>query len=374
MSLEQAERQYEEHIAQALAEQSPSVTDPPLLGVMENTGESDDEEQTSQVELRQGMLLHMARAEVESVRSSLSRSSVFDGTTLQAQITRHSQRLSWLMEGDQQRLSQRWSRILHSGLGIDAETSNPGYFTQPTLRTSAIVGKPRATLGSVPTLRREAQYLCFQAWFLEQPPNIQTEILRTLREDMLSSQHLKDQVRLSNVVIPSRNQRSRRLNNTSIRSAKATETYSAQIDKASDDVRVQNIISLIEAQVAAYHQQLSPEDLGLGINLTFHGISNLTSITVNALRHVCIERLNLGLNNLKMLPGNLSLCEHLQYLDLSRNNFVTIPDPILHLPSLEGLNMHRNSLSYIPSTISGMKKLKTLCIAGNKIQGIPFAI
>ncbi|KAF2028542.1 hypothetical protein EK21DRAFT_113709 [Setomelanomma holmii] len=112
ISLEQAESQYEDDIASSLAEHGQSTTSATLAGFINEQTPSVQTDTVRGTISASFDLVSIERDEVQSIRSSLSRSSTFDSLRLQAQVTRHNHRLSRAMEADQTRLSQRWSTIL----------------------------------------------------------------------------------------------------------------------------------------------------------------------------------------------------------------------------------------------------------------------
>jgi len=64
-----------------------------------------------------------------------------------------------------------------------------------------------------------------------------------------------------------------------------------------------------------------------------------------------LEELNLGYNNLDILPSSLGALSKLKKLDLSNNKLNNIPEYISKLESLETLLIDGNKLDHIPDDL-----------------------
>jgi hypothetical protein len=122
--------------------------------------------------------LQLARIEVASMRDGLTQSSE-ERESLQAQLTRHSQRLSKLMEADHQRLSQRWSSMRTSSIpDVDeAPNATPG--------SDLLQDEPGPNL-TFSAFGENDVYIQFRSWFLRQAWIDQHNIIESLKEDRLS--------------------------------------------------------------------------------------------------------------------------------------------------------------------------------------------
>lgn len=135
IELAQAERHYEETTDPDSAGFSTSTLDV----VLDNSPPSYDAV-TADTGLREYGLMNLARNEIQSMRSSLSRKPETNDEALRKRIVRHSRRVSYMLEDDQRRLSQRWSQTLQGDLDI---TSNHTSSKSPGLASSQ--GPPRAS-------------------------------------------------------------------------------------------------------------------------------------------------------------------------------------------------------------------------------------
>jgi hypothetical protein len=128
---------------------------------------------------QQERLMDIAREGVNSIRSSLWLFPAEEGT-LQAQITRHSQRLSRLMEMEQQRMSQRMSQLRNSDVDDIASSGPLKDISHPELPRDTFEGLQEAHCSSI-------DYLQFRTWLLARPWRVQDEIMTTLKADVFSN-------------------------------------------------------------------------------------------------------------------------------------------------------------------------------------------
>jgi Leucine-rich repeat (LRR) protein len=334
ISLEQAEKQYEEHLLQASEDHLP-VADPSLDITTESNAVISDQA-SSGTSTQQETILDLARVEVDSMRNSITRTSIAQYTP-QDHVIRHSQRLSKLMQEDHPRLSQRWSTLLTANLGSAEEPwSCEGGLS------SAVRANHKRSLPDLPKLTtllgRDNIYTRFLTWFVRQIPSSQVEILDDLRSNLhpssLPAGHVK-----------------------------------------AIDIRVEQPL-LIEADVSQSDQTdtAGPHIPMIVICLKNENIGDLSSETVQVWVRDKIELLDLSWNSIESIPKNMGDCTHLRRLDLRHNQLETIPEALLCLSSLVALDLRDNKLRYIPSAISKMTELQVLLLSDNNIQGIPLAI
>ncbi|KAF2800470.1 hypothetical protein K505DRAFT_331692 [Melanomma pulvis-pyrius CBS 109.77] len=135
IELEEAEREFNENPIETANE-----TDPLELSHSNNDlhGKSEEERlglvrtPADAISWTEG-LVDSAREEIQSIRSSLSRTSTFDTGVVQEQVARYSQRLSFLMSEDQHSISQRWSIVLSPS--YEDNTYSPTTLTSGTSKT-----------------------------------------------------------------------------------------------------------------------------------------------------------------------------------------------------------------------------------------------
>jgi hypothetical protein len=169
---------------QTSREPTSSPTEHLLIDTIMEPKLSVKDKQASDGDYQQERLIYMARADVKSMRSSLSLFSAKEGS-LQAQIARHSQRLSKLMETDHQSLSQRWSNLPSSCADDLAETMLQGGVFHSALPRDTPDKHPWSEVIST-TPKHPAVYVRFQTWLLEQPWSDQDNIVEALRAEVLS--------------------------------------------------------------------------------------------------------------------------------------------------------------------------------------------
>ena len=85
------------------------------------------------------------------------------------------------------------------------------------------------------------------------------------------------------------------------------------------------------------------------------------------------RELFLSKNNLRHIPANLSMFQHLNILRVSRNNIVFIPSELFSLPTLKEIDLSRNKIEYLPEAIIGTitPTLINLNVSYNKLKTFP---
>jgi hypothetical protein len=187
LSLEQVEHQYDEYILRSSGEPIEPPVQHPLLDAITETELLVINKRISDSDHLQEILIDMAREDVNSIRSSLAHFSAQEGS-LQAQIVRHSQRLSKLLETDRQRLSQSWSKFVSTIVDNVPEAVPIVHSALPRDITDKHQ-EPEINFG-VPG--QGAVYLAFRTWLLEQPWSDQDKIVEALRADVLTDRLPKD--------------------------------------------------------------------------------------------------------------------------------------------------------------------------------------
>jgi Leucine-rich repeat (LRR) protein len=75
--------------------------------------------------------------------------------------------------------------------------------------------------------------------------------------------------------------------------------------------------------------------------------------------------------NIKELPKEIGVLEHLQWLDLAGNDLKKIPKEIGDLKNLQSLNLSGNSIKKLPKEISELYNLNNFDLHGNELSEIP---
>ncbi len=84
-----------------------------------------------------------------------------------------------------------------------------------------------------------------------------------------------------------------------------------------------------------------------------------------------LQQLNLGFNELSMLPPSINKLRSLKVLDLYLNSLTTLPEPFGNLNNLERLYIGNNRLTTLPESFSKLKTLKDLNLEHNSISVLP---
>jgi hypothetical protein len=112
-------------------------------------------------------------------------------------------------------------------------------------------------------------------------------------------------------------------------------------------------------------QSLTSLDLGFNeLSVLPSEIGQLKSLT----------SLNLGFNKLSVLPSEIGQLQSLTSLDLSMNELSVLPSEIGQLQSLTSLYLSHNELSVLPSEIGQLQSLTSLHLSMNKLSVLPSEI
>ncbi|MFX1237664.1 MAG: leucine-rich repeat domain-containing protein [Promethearchaeota archaeon] len=110
----------------------------------------------------------------------------------------------------------------------------------------------------------------------------------------------------------------------------------------------------------------------LGSNLNTLSAQRKLPRAIGAL--IKLEKLNLRINDLPIIPKTFDLLSSLKFLDLSYNKIRTLPKSFSRLKSLEQLYLRYNDLDTLPESIGSLKSLKILDLHSNKLSRIPESI
>lgn len=102
------------------------------------------------------------------------------------------------------------------------------------------------------------------------------------------------------------------------------------------------------------------------LDLGGQGLHALSPILFNA--YGFIKRLNLGWNNLTVLPASIGRLKHLEHLDVSFNQLTELPPEIGMLSNLKQLHLFQNRIQTLPYEVGFLFKLDMLGIAGNPLE------
>lgn len=84
--------------------------------------------------------------------------------------------------------------------------------------------------------------------------------------------------------------------------------------------------------------------------------------------------LNLGTNQIQMLPDDLQWLVNLEVLILSNNQLRRIPRVIGHLKKLRVLDLEENRIEVLPSEIEHLRTLERLILQSNNLTTLPRSI
>jgi Leucine-rich repeat (LRR) protein len=375
-------------------------------------------------------LFGSAREEIKSIRSSLSRSSIFDAHHIQGQVSQQSERLSLLMVEDQHRISQRWSATLSLSSGTsnhlqalmgEESTFTHQYTPSPgEIYSLAIKGRAESAIQSnlrsiVPAHPFSGKISALQPSFLSDPngrlrsgPHKQEELKEGLSLgkslpaefkhtapstgigsqpkahlepfyhivlDWFWQQNLEDRSVILDTLKRDISELPQNSSNNQTIVATEHDPYNADILSYEElwattgQPETRTIIRLIKHQINSYGDK--PD--GIAINLRDREMIELSEHAIKALHNRVVE-LDLSYNQLSGLLPSFSGLSQVRSLDLKGNRFQTIPSQVLQLCSLESLDMSGNLLRALPSNISQLVSLKFLRISGNTIRGLPLAI
>ncbi|OAL01595.1 hypothetical protein IQ06DRAFT_126073 [Phaeosphaeriaceae sp. SRC1lsM3a] len=352
ISLEQAERLYNEYLKRlSMGQVSPSEHH------LHDTSTEMESTVTKQsfpdIDDPRRRLLHMARTDVDSMRSSL-KSVVNDQESLQARVSRHSQRLSKLMAEDHRRLSRRWTKLLADEVSLEANLyhENQGPYVQ---QKPATRNEPANDI-SFGHFEKQGPYVKFRGWLLHQPWSQQDEILRALRSARHADRVFTDQLSNVNADLMTADKSIRVFDSSRLpKSISPSERTQAWISQQ----LTHDIVNTILEQLASQSQEASP-----GNSLS---VAREVSLKMR-------EALDLSWNCLQTVPLAFYFYSNLRCLDLRHNRLEVFPPPLLRLSSLVALDLRGNKIRCIPSAISSLKALEILLISDNELQGLPFAI
>lgn len=316
-------------------------------------------------------LLHMARTDVDSMRSSL-KSVVNDQESLQARVSRHSQRLSKLMAEDHRRLSRRWTKLLADEVSLEANLyhENQGPYVQ---QKPATRNEPANDI-SFGHFEKQGPYVKFRGWLLHQPWSQQDEILRALRSARHADRVFTDQLSNVNADLMTADKSIRVFDSSRLpKSISPSERTQAWISQQ----LTHDIVNTILEQLASQSQEASPGNslsVAREVSLKMRGILDLPEESIEVLIREGVEALDLSWNCLQTVPLAFYFYSNLRCLDLRHNRLEVFPPPLLRLSSLVALDLRGNKIRCIPSAISSLKALEILLISDNELQGLPFAI
>uniref|UniRef100_A0A8C9TGT4 Protein scribble homolog n=1 Tax=Scleropages formosus TaxID=113540 RepID=A0A8C9TGT4_SCLFO len=121
--------------------------------------------------------------------------------------------------------------------------------------------------------------------------------------------------------------------------------------------------------------QTLPEDIG---NLCPSGdrwvITALLSLSRSLSFLVKLEHLDLGSNELEVLPETLGALPNLRELWLDRNQLCALPPELSNLRRLVCLDLSENRLNELPSDLSGLLALTDLLLSQNLLESVPDSI
>ena len=84
-----------------------------------------------------------------------------------------------------------------------------------------------------------------------------------------------------------------------------------------------------------------------------------------------VTELNLGGNDIAVVPDAIGALTNLKFLDLGTNKIATLPASIGRLTALETLYLGGNKLTAVPASIGSLTALTTLSLSGNRITKLP---
>jgi len=328
-------------------------------------------------------LVGSAREEIQSIRSSLSKSSLFDVRKVQGQVSRQSERLSVLMAEDQHRISQRWSAIISLSAGSSSHSRAIGGETALAHRHESSVRGELPILTSSGDAKRvaldphkallEPFYYEVTNWLMQQPLDSRTVILRALERDIFAPPLDPLGSPPNTVQIPDA------LKDQSQDHNQSHQLLDSRLPKWDYDEflyqpEVGEIVKRVEHQLNRHNTLMYGSVERSTVDLSDKKLLWLDEgVFINALTSR-VTRLILSRNRLDNLPHTLSLCSQLRHLDLGGNRFSYVPNAVLQLSSLETLDISGNELRVLPQALSNLASLKVLSVNDNKIRGLPLAI
>lgn len=105
------------------------------------------------------------------------------------------------------------------------------------------------------------------------------------------------------------------------------------------------------------------------LNLYNNQLRDLEGIGI--LSNSPLKEINLGFNDLEVLPIEFRRLQSLEILWLDDNNFVTFPDCLSEISGLQSLRLQGNSIAVLPESVSGLQRLETFDLSNNEISKFP---
>ncbi|KAH7411804.1 hypothetical protein DE146DRAFT_255102 [Phaeosphaeria sp. MPI-PUGE-AT-0046c] len=371
ISLEQAERQYQESLDHTFNGEDPSLEHASHNGSTDAESTVNDEAFLDVNDL-QRRLFHMARRDVNSIRSSL-KSTLDERESLQARMFQQTQRLSMLMAEDHRRLSQRWSRLLRDDFSLGDTSHHDKQSSSAWQKSTADDQLAMAIFPNHP--EKQTTYVDFRNWFLTLPWSLQFEVLKALRSVMRPDRTSTDRSKAAATYSLASKYLSSNANAFQVPDPleESSRWTREEIPQESTDI----IVQAISNQIAT--QSSGPTFFGSivvrrGITLKKRNISEMAEGATKLLVREGVGSLDLSDNLLQALPLAFGVYHGLRFLNLQHNQLEVFPAPLLRLPALAALDLRDNKIRCIPSAISSMKGLEVLFLSGNELQGLPFAI
>ncbi len=108
------------------------------------------------------------------------------------------------------------------------------------------------------------------------------------------------------------------------------------------------------------------------LNLYDNSLQSLAGIEM--LQYTTIEEINLGMNELTLLPVEFGQISTLQVVWLDDNQFELFPSCLFQLTNLKALRLSNNLLQDVPPMIESLDKLEILALDNNEIIDFPTGV
>lgn len=105
-----------------------------------------------------------------------------------------------------------------------------------------------------------------------------------------------------------------------------------------------------------------------------NSIASINGISLLGEGATRLHYLNLGRNNLRKLPMELSKVQTLRTLWVDDNMLDEFPKCLLQLTNLEELRLSGNQITEVPEAISNLTRLRTLALDNNGLKSVPAGI
>ncbi|XP_059173113.1 leucine-rich repeat-containing protein 1-like [Physella acuta] len=102
--------------------------------------------------------------------------------------------------------------------------------------------------------------------------------------------------------------------------------------------------------------------------LCFHGNKQLSTFPAGVGRLICLQKLDLGHCDLRIIPRTISSCMALRVFLVSSNRLLRLPCEISQCYRLERLDVSNNRLSYLPATLLFRQHTLLLNVSGNPLM------